>query len=345
MWGVGVLGAGPGVSALHLPTLARLADEFRVVHIADAGSGRAEPLARAAGAAWSTGDTALLADPAVDVVAVCSPPAEHAAHVRAAVRAGKKAIFCEKPLALDADDALDVIEECRAAGVALVVGTNHLYDPAWGRAKHHITAAGGRVHAITVTVCLPPNDRYHRLVAEMQPGAAPARRPPDWSDPRVASAVVRQLVLGLGIHDLPLVRDLAPRIDRVVYAHPVEPIGYAIGALSGDILIQLTAVMVPEGADALWRIAVSTARDLVDIAFRPAFVHDGGAEVRVRQPDGRITEYPSTPEDGYVAEWRALAALLHGVDVLEYAELIADAEYAIEFADAAAEASFEAVSR
>ena len=48
--GVGVIGAGPGVGALHLPTLARFAAEFSVVHISDSGSGRAECLAARSGA-------------------------------------------------------------------------------------------------------------------------------------------------------------------------------------------------------------------------------------------------------------------------------------------------------
>ena len=43
--GVGIIGAGPGVAALHLPTLARLSDAFRVVHVADGGSGRSAALA------------------------------------------------------------------------------------------------------------------------------------------------------------------------------------------------------------------------------------------------------------------------------------------------------------
>ena len=55
-YGVGVIGAGPGVSALHLPTLDRLPESFRVVHVADAGSGRAEALAARSGARWSVGE-------------------------------------------------------------------------------------------------------------------------------------------------------------------------------------------------------------------------------------------------------------------------------------------------
>ena len=79
--GVGIIGAGPGVAALHLPTLAHLADDFRVTHVSDAGSGRAEGLAARVGARASVGIDELLADPEVDIVAICSPPGEHAAQI------------------------------------------------------------------------------------------------------------------------------------------------------------------------------------------------------------------------------------------------------------------------
>src|SRR6478736_5862903 len=45
-WNVGVLGAGPGVAALHLPVLGGLDELFRVVHIADAGSGQSSAKSR-----------------------------------------------------------------------------------------------------------------------------------------------------------------------------------------------------------------------------------------------------------------------------------------------------------
>ena len=115
-WNIGVLGAGPGVAALHLPVLGRLAELFKVVHIADAGSGRAQGLAERLGARWSVGEADLLADPAVHLVAICSPPAEHARQILAAVAAGKPAIFCEKPLATSREEADEVISACRARG-------------------------------------------------------------------------------------------------------------------------------------------------------------------------------------------------------------------------------------
>lgn len=335
-WNVGILGAGPGVAALHLPVLGRMAHLYAVVHVADAGSGRARDLAGRLGARWSAGDAELLADPRVDVVAVCSPPSEHTRQILAAVAAGKRAIFCEKPLATSREDAAEVIAACRAAGTVLLVGTNHMFDAGWGRAKHHLVALGGRVQAISVTLALPPNDRYHGLVAEGGPFQTARRGRPDFGDPSVAADVLWQLLTGLAIHDLPAVRDIAPGIDEVAYARLVPPIGYAVGYRAGGVLVQLALTMLPQGADALWRVAIATSHDRIEVNFPPAFVHAGSAATRVRSADGQWTEYRRDREDGYVAEWRVLGALLEGAAPVEYDELLADANYAIDLADAAA---------
>uniref|UniRef100_UPI00135CD03C Gfo/Idh/MocA family protein n=1 Tax=Agromyces humi TaxID=1766800 RepID=UPI00135CD03C len=166
-WGVGVIGAGPGVAALHLPTLERVADRFSVVHISDHGSGRAAGLADRVGAAASTGSAAMLADTAVEVLAVCSPPGEHARQILEGVRAGVRAILCEKPLATTKEEARAVVDACREAGVKLLVATNHFYDEAWDRAKHHLVALESDVRTISATVALPPNGRFHAAVTEV----------------------------------------------------------------------------------------------------------------------------------------------------------------------------------
>ncbi|THG31635.1 Gfo/Idh/MocA family protein [Naasia lichenicola] len=338
--GVGLIGAGPGVAALHLPTLARLATDFRPVHIADSGSGRAQEIAARVGARSSSGSADLLADPDVTVVAICSPPDRHAQQVLDAVAAGVGAIMCEKPIALTEDDARRVVEACRVAGTSLIVGTNHLFDPAWGRAKHHLSASGGPVRSVNISLALPPNGRYHELVSELDASAGPGggRPAPDWSNPHVAGAIVRQLVIGLGVHDLPALRDIVPMIDRVVYARPLSPIGYVLGAVAGDVAVQLSAVMLPDGADALWRITVITELDRVEVEFPPAFVHDGSARVRVWGPNEHLTEYPRERNDGYLEEWLALAALLDGGEPVEYDSILDDAIFAIRLADAARDA-------
>jgi predicted dehydrogenase len=335
--GVGIIGAGPGVSALHLPTVARLDDEFAVVHIADAGSGRAGALAERVGARSSSGIADLLADERVSVVVLASPPAEHAAQILAAVAAGKRAILCEKPLATTVADAEAAVTACREAGVALVVGTNHLYDPAWGRAKHHLLVGGRVVRALAVTLCLPPNGRYHEVVTEHDSPTASPRGGPDLSVPPIAASVVRQLITGLAVHDLPMLRDLAPTIEEVVFARAVAPIGFMLGYRASGIPVRLATVMLPDGADAVWRLDITTDTDRVEVRFPPAFVHAGSAVVHVSVGNGRETTYPVDREDGYVAEWRALADALADPTTIEYDELLEDARYAISLADAAAE--------
>jgi predicted dehydrogenase len=332
--GVGLIGAGPGVGSLHLPTLARLPEHFSVVHISDGGSGRAAELAGPLHARSSTGIAELLADPAVEIVAICSPPAMHAQQILAAVAAGARAVFCEKPVALSIPEAEEVIEACRAAGTLLLVGTNHLFDSAWGRAKHQLDMLGGPIATIAVTMALPPNGRYHELVSEPESSAPASRGAPDWSDAAVAAGVLRQLVLGLAIHDLPALRDILPQLDEVIFARPIPPVGYEIGARGADTLVHLSAVMLPVGADALWRMSIATSLDRLDVEFPPAFVHAGSARARVRAPDGRLTEYPPDSEDGYVAEWRAVASLLEGGTPVEYDHLLEDAVYAVRLADA-----------
>jgi predicted dehydrogenase len=333
--GVGIVGAGPGVSALHLPILARLPERFTVVHIADGGSGRAAVLAARVGARHSSGLDEILADPRVEVLAICSPPAEHADHILAAVSAGKRAIFCEKPIGTTVASAEAAVEACRAAGVPLIVGTNHFYDPAWGRARHHLQTSGGPVVSISVTLALPPNGRYHDAVTELAEPSA-GRPAPDLSRPEVAAGVVRQLLTGLAIHDLPLVRDLAPVFERVVFARPIAPIGYAVGFVASGIPVQLTAVMLPDGADALWRVTVTTTGDRLDVSFPPAFVHAGSASVRVLAADGRDTTYAREAENGYLAEWRALAQVLTDGVPVEYDELLDDVRYGLRLAEDAA---------
>ncbi|MET0781065.1 MAG: Gfo/Idh/MocA family oxidoreductase [Microbacterium sp.] len=344
--GVGIVGAGPGVAALHLPTLARLGNDFRVVHISDAGSGRAENLAARVGARWSSGIADLLADDRVSVVVLCSPPAEHAGQILASVAAGKRAVLCEKPLATTVTDAEAVIEACRDAGTALLVGTNHLYDPAWGRAKHHLLAGGLAVRSISVTLALPPNGRYHDVVTELAvPASAPGRGGPDLSVPEVAASVVRQLITGLAVHDLPMLRDLAPVLEEVVFARAIAPIGYTVGYQASGIPVRLTTVMLPDGADAVWRLDITTETDLIEVSFPPAFVHVGSAVVRVTSSTGKLTTYPTDAEDGYLAEWRALADVLAGTSVVEYDELLDDARYALTLADAAAALILEGAGR
>jgi 1,5-anhydro-D-fructose reductase (1,5-anhydro-D-mannitol-forming) len=64
----------------------------------------------------------LLAQPRVTAVYISSTNQYHHEQVLAAAAAGKH-VLCEKPLATDLDDAIEMVRACRAAGV--IMGTNH----------------------------------------------------------------------------------------------------------------------------------------------------------------------------------------------------------------------------
>ncbi|WP_192813724.1 Gfo/Idh/MocA family protein [Microbacterium yannicii] len=78
---------------------------------------------------WSTRwEDAVEADD-VDVVAVLTTNHLHAPVVRAALAAGK-AVFCEKPLALGADDAVELAVLAEQSGLTAACGFNYRYHPA-----------------------------------------------------------------------------------------------------------------------------------------------------------------------------------------------------------------------
>ncbi|KXH36087.1 oxidoreductase [Colletotrichum nymphaeae SA-01] len=82
------------------------------------------------------GDTnALVSDPDVDLVAVTIKVHLHAAAVEAAIRAGKRAVFCEWPLARNSIEAERLTSLAKEKGVRTLVGLQGRQDPATLRAK------------------------------------------------------------------------------------------------------------------------------------------------------------------------------------------------------------------
>jgi predicted dehydrogenase/serine acetyltransferase len=74
----------------------------------------------------------LLADDAIDAVAIAAPAARHAQLALAGINAGKH-LFVEKPLALDVADAERVCTVAESAGRVLMVGHLLQYHPAYLR--------------------------------------------------------------------------------------------------------------------------------------------------------------------------------------------------------------------
>lgn len=71
---------------------------------------------------------AVLADPAIAAVILCTPHSLHAAQIRRAAAAGKH-VFCEKPLSLTRSDAAGALAACQEAGVVLGIGHERRFEP------------------------------------------------------------------------------------------------------------------------------------------------------------------------------------------------------------------------
>jgi phthalate 4,5-cis-dihydrodiol dehydrogenase len=79
-------------------------------------------------------------DPAVEIVYIATPHQFHAEHAALAAAAGKHVIL-EKPMALSLADCDAIIAAVERAGVHLIVGHTHAFDPAV-REMRHIVASG-----------------------------------------------------------------------------------------------------------------------------------------------------------------------------------------------------------
>lgn len=87
----------------------------------------------------------------VDVVDICTPPGTHAEIAAAAAAAGK-AVICEKPLALDYEEASRAVQAVRSAGVLNAVGFNYRRLPAVSLMKQMVDdGAVGKIRLVRAT--------------------------------------------------------------------------------------------------------------------------------------------------------------------------------------------------
>ncbi|KRE03983.1 oxidoreductase [Bosea sp. Root670] len=111
---LGLIGAGIMGERMLRAALDQPASALRVSGIWDPSAEAMERIGAALPAVPQQPDAAALIA-ASDCVYIASPPSSHLGHARAALAAGK-AVFCEKPLAVDVDDARTFVTEAGARG-------------------------------------------------------------------------------------------------------------------------------------------------------------------------------------------------------------------------------------
>ena len=142
--GVAVLGAGR-MGQTHLRNLNGLPG-VKVVAVADSKITAAEQGQALCGAERALADPEeAIHLPGVDAVVIVTPTDTHASLIELAGTAGK-AIFSEKPIALDLEETARVVGILNGKGVPLQLGFMRRFDPGYAAAKQKINAGElGRV--------------------------------------------------------------------------------------------------------------------------------------------------------------------------------------------------------
>jgi inositol 2-dehydrogenase len=158
---IGLAGLGR-MGRIHAANLSGRCPSAELACVFDADAGTARQVAEQLGVPQAGSFDAILADAAVDAVAIATPTRTHA---ELSVRAGQagKHIFCEKPISLDRRATVETIETVLAVGVVFQVGFHRRFDPDWAAAVDRMRAGDlGEVYLFRTSLrdMTPPNPEF-----------------------------------------------------------------------------------------------------------------------------------------------------------------------------------------
>lgn len=135
---VALIGAGGFARGMHLPNMQRLSNLYHLRAVVSSTGSNTKNMGVQYGADYvSTNLDDVLADPEVDAVVIATRHHLHARQTIAAARAGK-AIFLEKPMALNPTELAEVAAVLAETSVPFMVGFNRRFAPAVQRARELI---------------------------------------------------------------------------------------------------------------------------------------------------------------------------------------------------------------
>ena len=220
---IGLIGVGR-IGKVHAEHLAYRIPRARLAAVSDVNLEAARALGAKLGVGRVEADhRALLADPALDAVVICSPTDLHAPMIEESAAAGKH-IFCEKPVARtlgEIDRALDAVAR---ADVKLQIGFNRRFDANFARVRRAISSGEiGEPHLLHIV--------------SRDPG------PPPIEYVRVSGG----MFLDMTIHDFDMARFLIGEEVEEVFAAGAVRVDPAIGA-AGDLDTALVTLKFAGGA-------------------------------------------------------------------------------------------------
>lgn len=148
---LGLVGCGRATQQLHLPAL-QAVPGIRVVAVADTDRNRLDATAARFGIARRhTEPEAVLADPAIEAVAICVPVAAHAELAVAALESGRH-VLVEKPLAVSLAEAERMVAAAARSGRVAAVGFNFRCHRLVARARELVASGAlGRIQQVITT--------------------------------------------------------------------------------------------------------------------------------------------------------------------------------------------------
>jgi len=200
---IGIIGLGR-IGKIHYNNIKQQLPEAIIAMVADVDDGTLPQDIHCVDAA------ALIGDPDVDAVIICSPTDTHADYVEQCARVGKH-VFCEKPLDLSLARIQQTLRVVHESGIKLMLGFNRRFDANFLKLKALIDEGKiGDVQLVRVTSRdpAPPPVEYLRSSGG--------------------------LFLDMTIHDFDMARYLMGKEVKTVYAAAATLTGGTV-AEAGDI--------------------------------------------------------------------------------------------------------------
>lgn len=239
---IGMIGAGR-IGLLHAENLLRN-KQVKVKAISDIRVDHLREWAAAEQVETVTADSrALLQDPDLDAVFICSSTDTHVSYIIEAARAGKH-IFCEKPISFDPQETAQALAVVKQCGVQLQTGFNRRFDHNFMKVRQLIeTGQIGEPHIIRITSRDPELPSYDYI---KRSGG---------------------LLFDMAIHDFDMARFLAGSEVEEVYVKGAVLVDAKVGEL-GDIDTAVTLLTFQNGAVCV-----------IDNSRRAAYGYDQRVEV------------------------------------------------------------------